>query len=151
GNLKTTLNLLNEAGLKVDPVEGRMIREEDGELSKSRYFAEGWSLLTKRLKELKHDMSIAEFLDKNFSGEKYSEIKESVRGFAEGYDAADINRASALALRDEWLGEEDERQYRVRGGYGKMIDFLEKECLNAGCEIQLSSVVKKVEWKRDYI
>ncbi|HYV94004.1 MAG TPA: NAD(P)/FAD-dependent oxidoreductase [Chitinophagales bacterium] len=151
GKLPVTLNLLKEAGIKVYPMEGKMIREEEGELSQSEYFTEGWSLFTKRLKQLKRDVSIADFLEQNFSEEKYSEIRETVRGFAEGYDAADLTRASALALRDEWMGGDDEAQYRVRGGYGAMIHFLEEECLSAGCVIHLSSVVRKVEWKRDTV
>src|SRR6185295_13783506 len=80
GKLPVTLNLLKEAGIKVYPMEGKMIREEEGELSQSEYFTEGWSLFTKRLKQLKRDVSIADFLEQNFSEEKYSEIRETVRG-----------------------------------------------------------------------
>ena len=36
-------------------------------------------------------------------------------------------RASAMAFRNEWLQEDDWKQYRIRGGYQKLIDFLAKE------------------------
>jgi hypothetical protein len=39
----------------------------------------------------------------------------------ESYDAADPERASTLALRDEWMDEGRSTQVRIAGGYGDLI------------------------------
>ena len=68
---------------------------------------EDHQLLEKALKKLNEDMSVENFLNTFFNDAKYAHLKNSVRGFVEGYDAADISRASALSFKKEWLNEED--------------------------------------------
>jgi monoamine oxidase len=96
-------------------------------------------------------MAISAFLDKYFSEEKYHDLRESVKGFVEGYDAADSTLASAFALRDEWLSESDYKQYRIEGGYGKLIDFLMNESISSGANVHLSSVVREINWSRESV
>jgi monoamine oxidase len=68
--------------------------------------------------------------------------------FANGFDLADTSRASVLALREEWMGEEDE-QYRIPAGFDQLINFLEKECLKSGCAIYTASPVTEIWWKKN--
>ena len=63
----------------------------------------------------------------------------------EGYDAADPERASTLALRDEWMGRGRGTQDRIAGGYGALIDFLLAECRSHGAEIHLGAVVTAID------
>jgi monoamine oxidase len=67
-----------------------------------------------------------------------------VRRRVEGYDAADPDRASTFALRDEWLGYGRGRQGRIGGGYGALIKFLVSECRKQGTTIHLFSVVTAI-------
>ena len=55
---------------------------------------------------------------------------------------------SVLALREEWMGEEDE-QYRIPGGFDQMINFLERKCLSSGVIIHTSSPVVEIKWKKN--
>jgi monoamine oxidase len=64
----------------------------------------------------------------------------------ESYDAADPERASTLALRDEWMDEGRSTQVRIAGGYGGLIDFLVKGCRSQGAEIKLRTVVKAIDY-----
>ena len=64
----------------------------------------------------------------------------------EGYDAADPERASTLALRDEWMDQGRSTQVRIAGGYGGLVDFLVKGCCSQGAEIQLRTVVKAIDY-----
>lgn len=148
GHLPLTLQLLKEAGIKYYPVKGAMLELENGQPVQSAYFNKDWQLFEARLKQLDKDRSIDNFLDQYFAGARYARLKESVKGFARGYDTADTSRASVFALREEWLGEEDQEQYRITGGYGQLIDFLVKACRNAGCVIHLSSVVREIIWSK---
>ena len=52
----------------------------------------------------------------------------SIERMVEGYDAADPERASTLALRDEWMDGGHSTQARIVGGYGALIDFLAADC-----------------------
>jgi monoamine oxidase len=69
----------------------------------------------------------------------------------EGYDAADPDRASTFALRDEWMGPGLRRQGRIAGGYGALIKFLVSECCRQGARIHLFSVVTAIEESRGRI
>ncbi len=148
GHSPLTLRLLKEAGIKYYPVEGAMRELENGQPVQPAYLNKDWHLFTERLKQLDKDQSIDNFLDEYFAGARYARLKESVKGFARGYDTADTSRASVFALREEWLGEEDQEQYRITGGYGQLIDFLVKECRNDGCAIYLSSAVREILWSK---
>lgn len=63
----------------------------------------------------------------------------------EGYDAADPERASTLALRDEWMNDGHATQARIVGGYGGLIDFLAAGCRRSGATIHLGAVVSAIE------
>jgi monoamine oxidase len=104
----------------------------------------------KVLHTLDHDISIAELLKKYFNEEKYNEMRRSLQQYIEGYDAADINYASSLALKEEWDKGEDE-QYRIEGGYRPLLEYLENGCLKNGCSILLNCIIKKIKWKDDVV
>jgi monoamine oxidase len=63
----------------------------------------------------------------------------------EGYDAADPELASIMALRDEWMDGGRSTQARIAGGYGALIDFLAAECRNHGVAIHLGSAASAIE------
>jgi monoamine oxidase len=97
------------------------------------------------LETLKDDMSVAEFLRLHFAGPEYDRLRHSIERMVEGYDAADPERASIMALRDEWMGGGRSTQARIAGGYGALIDFLSAECRNHGVAIHLGSAVSAIE------
>jgi len=145
GDLPVTEQLLKEANIKYSRTGGKMLtvnEREEGD------FYEGWDLLDEKLKEVKEDITLKQFLDTYFKEEKYKGLRRSVQAFAEGYDSADITIASTLAFRDEWLSEENSAQYRIDEGYGKLIDHLFTESTKHGCTINLSTVVKGINWRQ---
>lgn len=104
----------------------------------------------KQLKALKEDMSIAEFLHRYFSEEKYTSLRNSLKSYIEGYYSGETNRMSAKAFFEELMSE-DEQQYRPREGYGKLIDHLAESCRKAGTVIQLSAIVKEIKWSKGHV
>lgn len=145
GELPISLALLKEAGIEVEPSEEKMLRIENGKFREDDAFIEGWDEVIQHMQELKDDITLAEFLDRFFSGEGYAQLRVSIQRFAEGFDLADINTASTLALKEEWE-HEDETQYRIPGGYSQLIDYLEKQCLAHNCKIVSEVLVKEIEW-----
>lgn len=148
GELPVTLSLLKEYKIATQPMEGTFWQTRTNKIEKQNNFIEEHHRkLANELKNLSHDMSVDKFLEVNFAGEEYEELKDSVRGFVSGYDAADTSRASTFAFRDEWLDMNDEQQFRIPEGYGKLIDALMIECINLGCTFYFSSIVSEIKWK----
>ena len=148
GNLPLTIELLKESGINYEAVRGNMVRIVRGNWKAQDDFTVGWDELIRKMNSVRQDMTVDEFLEKNFSDEKYRDLRTSVVRFANGFDLADTSRASVLALREEWMGEEDD-QYRIPGGFDQIINFLENECLRSGCIIYTSSPVTEIRWKKN--
>jgi monoamine oxidase len=140
-----TLKLLKEANIPYYHTGGEMWHYEDGHFDKDGPFTGDWDLLMDKLGKLEHDISIEDFLQNEFPDKKYNGLKDSVRKFASGYDTADTSKVSSFALRKEWQSE-NLSSYRVKGGYGAMINYLEEEFKKEGGTIHLNSVVKNINW-----
>src|SRR3954464_3706851 len=150
GKLALTDELLKEANIAFHETKGKMVRVENGEWKKQNDFTTGWDELMQKMEQLKEDMTIATFLKENFNDEKYAALRSFVQTFAEGFDLADVEKASVFGLRDEWSHEEG-KQDRVDEGYQKLIDYLAAKCTKNGCTSQTSCVVKEVHWKKDEV
>lgn len=147
GQLPLTMQLLKEAGIPHLPVKGGRIRVQNGKWIGQEAIGEHWEELMEKMAGLTPDMPVVEFLSRYFPEEKYTGLRNSVKGFAEGFDLADIQTASTLALYQEWQGE-GHGSYRVKGGYGRLIDFLVGQCLANGCRIHFDTPVQRVEWEK---
>ena len=147
GAAPVTRGLLHEARLSLAPMGGSRWTARAGAflLDEPKYLH--GDQLSRALRELKTDLPIAEFLERRFSGPQYRELRRAITRMVEGYDAADPARASTFALRDEWMGEAQERhqQGRVAGGYGALIDFLAAECREQGGSIHLNATVTAID------
>ncbi|HTV26997.1 MAG TPA: FAD-dependent oxidoreductase, partial [Xanthobacteraceae bacterium] len=96
------------------------------------------------LDEVTVDLPIAEFLATKFGAPRYDELRRRITRTVEGYDAADPNCASTLALREEWSAPEGQHG-RIAEGYGALIDYLAGECRKHGGEIRLGAEVTAIE------
>ena len=146
GKLPLTMELLKEAGIEYQPVAGKMIQVKNGRWSDQEEFVEGWDELIDRMANLKEDMTLADFLQQYFPGDKYTPLRNSASRFAEGFDVADPHEVSVFSIRDEWVNEQEE-QYRIPGGYNQLMQYLQKACIADGCVIHTSCAVKTVRWQ----
>jgi monoamine oxidase len=144
GKAPVTIELLKQASLSYTPVEGKMITVRDGVWFNEDDDENGFDPIIEKLNGLKEDRSIRNFLDENFPEKEYDELRTAVTHLAEGFDLADINKASVLALRKEWAQLEEE-QCRIPGGYKQLINHLLKGCSQNGSVIHYSSPVHTVE------
>ncbi|MBC8046698.1 MAG: FAD-dependent oxidoreductase [Fimbriimonadaceae bacterium] len=150
GDLPVTFEILKEAKINYTATGGESYRFENGKLLANDFFILQWSLLEEKLSALNEDITIADFLNTHFAGEEFVELRNYIRGFVEGYDAADPKLASAFALRNEWLSKNDETSYRITGGYAKLIEYLYDNIIKHKGEIILSSPIKEVQWNDGY-
>jgi monoamine oxidase len=145
GEAPVTRALLREAGLSLLPIKGTQRSLVDGKLSTEEPLEAYETQLHAALKEVSDDLTVAEFLRRHFVGAEYDRVGQSIERMVEGYDAADPERASTLALRDEWMDEGRSTQVRIAGGYGGLVDFLVAECRSHGAEIHFGALVKAIE------
>jgi monoamine oxidase len=151
GDLPVTLNLLKEADIGYRSANAEMWRYEKGEFKENSMVIEDWDLLIKKLNELKEDTNVWDFIEQEFPGDKYAELRSSVWSYVSGYDTADPRKASAFALRNEWQHEDMDAQHRVDGGYCSMINYLANECKASSGEIFLNAAVQDIQWKKEQV
>lgn len=145
GEAPVTRGLAREAGLSVRTIGGTQWSFDGKAFSRENPRDAYHEKLHAAVKELTDDLTVAEFLRRHFAGPEYARLRHAVERMVEGYDAADPERASTLALRDEWMNDGHARQGRIDGGYGRLIDFLAAECRKSGAAIHLGAVVAAIE------
>jgi monoamine oxidase len=148
GNLEHTQLLIKKAGAASVKISGAIWQKENGGLQKQEDFIEDYSRLEKKFKELKQDIPVAQFIKEYLQGDEYEELRITLQNYVEGYYAADMNKASTLALCQD-LTTSDDVQYRIEGGYKTIADYLYREAEQKGCFFFLSQAVKQVLWKEN--
>jgi monoamine oxidase len=148
GDLPHTQQLAKEAGISFREGNGRQYSVESGKKEEGEFFDTGWDKFIGELKKLDHDISIAQFLNEKFGGKEYESLRQSVIRFVQGFDAADANKASSFALRQEWTETDATTGYHLIGGYTSLMEYLYRQCQAAGVKFHLSSPVTEIYWNR---
>jgi monoamine oxidase len=147
GEAKVTIDVLKEYGIAYAKTGGAFKQIRQGE-QRGEITGEQYGKLEKLLRGLKHDMPVDDFLERYFSGEEFTALRQMVCGFMTGYEAADTKRASIFSFREDWFEMGETNQYRVKGGYGKMISALADETMRGGSTLKLSTIVKTINWQK---
>jgi len=150
GKLPLTMKLLNEYAISCFKTDGEMISNKNGQWQDETGPVKSWDMILKKMKTLKTDVPLDDFLQELFPGGKKLVVKKSIRRFAEGFDLADTKIASTFALREEWIHQEYE-QYRVIGGYSRLTDELVADCKQNFVELITSAEAKKIRWKKNSV
>src|SRR5260370_3073709 len=148
GAAPVTRALMREARLSLLPIEGTRWSVRSGVFSPNESPPPHAARFHQALMELEIDLPIAEFLEMHFADRQYSELRQAIKRMVEGYDAADPDRVSTFALRDESMCHGLGRQGRIAGGYGALIKFLVSECCRQGSSIHLGSAVTAINENR---
>src|SRR5690606_22726457 len=95
GKAKNTISFLEEAGIEYRKMPGGMYRSRNGRLEPQSDFVEHWDKMLDKMKNADERLTLDEFLEQEFPGEEYGELKKQARQYAEGFDLADTGKASA--------------------------------------------------------
>lgn len=150
GELKETFLISKKAGIGHDKTAGEIWQNEDGNLEEQNDFIEDYNDLNKKFKELKTDISIKEFLERHLQGDKYEELRFTLKNYIEGYYAAETSKASTYALRDE-LNNSSDKQFRPEGGYLKLVEYLFNKCKEANVYFAFNEPVARLEYSKDQV
>jgi monoamine oxidase len=149
GDLPLTQALVKEAGGSIDEDEGEFYSSSKGSVYHARDLVPHMRKVMHAFNELKEDTTLSVFLQTHFTSEEDIETRERIIRQAEGFDAADPDRISVFALREEWGGGSMETAFWIKEGYGSLVDHLTAECMRAGCLIYLSKVVTEIVWEQN--
>jgi len=142
-----TRALLTEASVDWQTADGETYNVLGGQVQPEADFFAFLPPLLAKLAALPHDLPLAEFLKQEFGGEEHAALRAFATQFAEGYDAADAQRVSAWALRDEWAAGGADNSPRPRGGYGPLLHWLAAQAHAAGATLHLATPVRAVRWQ----
>jgi monoamine oxidase len=148
GEAPITLELLKKANAEYIEMKGNTFQVHDDEVEKREIFDSDWQTLIDELRKLKYDMPFAQFLSTHFGDAKYDELRANAKKFVEGYNAADLDKVSAMALSEEWSKDKDPAQYRIKGGYEMLYGYLKWKIEQAGGVIKLNHKVTEIAWKK---
>ncbi len=146
GDAPITKGLVKELGLTLDNLS-KWWSVRDGEPSPLvERLSPHNPALEEKLKELKEDIPVSEFLKKNFPKAQHEALWDFVCKWTEGYDAADITRASTFGLREEMLDEGTWMQLCLKEGYGPVIRFLQTEAEKHGAKFLFNELVSTITY-----
>ena len=83
GKFPETFNVLYDATIAFNKVEGKHFQEYQGNWKPLHDVTEGWDKLIKEMKQLEEDIPLRNFLDINFPGDEYVLLCSAVRHYAE--------------------------------------------------------------------
>lgn len=137
--------LLRQLGLRAAPVPQRHWLRRDGRLHRSDDL---WG----RVGRVMEAIGAARSKGKSV-GELWPRAKGAVpeddlalaRHFIEGFEAAPLIRMSAAAMGS--IGEE-EAQWRLPGGYGRLVAALQADVLRRGGEVRCGHRVEGIRWRK---
>jgi len=140
--------LIDEANAGVVERDGAMLRESTpGELAVDQHVEENLFDPLDQLANLPQDLAFDAWLA---SSDVPKEQHAGLRGYVEGFNAADASRISALSLGLQQKAEERieaDRAWHVRGGYSQLAVYLANRVRKLGGQIRLGCVVRSVRWR----
>jgi monoamine oxidase len=149
GPAEETMALLHDAGMvAVDTCGESWTRGEDENLRRDDVEFRAVADIFEGSRALASDESADRFLRRFESEKGMRETVAAARAFVEGFEAADPAIASAWSIADEWRSGVDFASARPFGGYAPMFEFLRNVCAYAGVQLCLSTVVRRISWRR---
>ncbi len=147
GRAPQTNALLRKAGVASTPTGGvSFVCNAEGRLQ-PRDDVRFASDIFEGARTLPDDVSVERYLRLFENDDAFGATARDARAFVEGFDAADPADASARAIADEWRSGVDSAAARPEGTYQPLVDYFGTACADAGVELRLSTVVRRITWR----
>lgn len=138
--------LIKEAALEIYERDGSQASFQNGSLQRCSEEEIAFHLLEDLEKPEGPDVNFNEYLATLDASEKE---RASVRGFVEGFNAADASLISAASLGVQQQAEdsvEGDRSFYLRGGYDRIVQYLAGRIVDYGGVIRLNSPAQTIRW-----
>ncbi|HEX6275612.1 MAG TPA: FAD-dependent oxidoreductase [Polyangiaceae bacterium] len=144
GRPRELFELIDAAGLTRVSSDAPHLRKADrGFDERSSDF---WSDIEKALRASAldaRDMTAAAFLA---SGAVPARAAANLAGYLEGFHAGELERISMRSVVRQ-MSDDDEEQGRIREGYGRLVEFLQKDVAASGARILLKARASTLRWE----
>jgi len=148
GRADDVTQIAKAADLPVLEIEGLRVDSSGTRLRRLNDFWDRLETVMRRLPDRRHiDLSFADFIRGQTGGRTPARNRRLAREFVEGFHAADVERISAVSLRDAGSPAEDERERRLGrliDGYDCVIDWLAKPVRE---RIRTGTPVSGIDWR----
>ncbi|HEY1533793.1 MAG TPA: FAD-dependent oxidoreductase [Polyangiaceae bacterium] len=145
GRPEPTLRLAREAGVALIPLEDRHFLKRGSTFVELPNPWQPFERVVRKLDPTRPDLTAAAFLEQNAID---PETAERFRQLVEGFEASPIAEVSIKSLAtDADALAEDDSQFRVAGGYSRLVEYVRRRGAERGAEIRLSCAVKRVVWQ----
>lgn len=145
GNPEPTLALAHEAGVELVPFEDRHFQKQGARFEP---LADPWAPFAEvlgRLEGNQLDCTALAFLHEQGIS---PEVSERFRQLVEGFEAAPLAEVGIRSLQgDATSFSKDDAQYRVAGGYGRLVRHLQQTAQEAGVQLFCAAPVSEVAWR----
>jgi len=141
--------LAREASIAVERLPAAHLEIEGGRTRIRRDYWTRFEAIARRLRSSGRDRSVADFL--RAQRRMPLRDRELLASIVEGYDAADLERASehALSMRGEPREDPGERaQFRVASGYDRVPRWLASRLHPGRARVRLGAAAARVRWRR---
>ena len=145
---ETRTLLARSGGIALDTGGESWSNAGDGTLARSENDLASAVTLLAGARDLPADESVAQYLERFACDAGRREAIANARIFAEGFDAADPEIASAWSIADEIRSGVDFSSAWPSAGYSPILAELVADCANAGAKIRLSTQVRAVHRHR---
>ena len=96
------------------------------------------------------DRSFQDFIDRD-ARDVSQAVRQRAIAYVEGFNAADARRislASLIGSRDADRSIHADAQYRIAGGYDRIVEWLARPAAERRPDLRLRAVVRAVRWRR---
>lgn len=157
GHAPETFELAQASGLTLCELDGSAWSSSGGRLSEIDDWGSenGWETVFQAVREWQgEDQSLQSFINERFSGKRWAEVRRSVSGYVEGFDAAEPDQVSV-----RWLAQTEaasaaidgDRQFRFVDGYDRPLWWLRMGLHPEKTALLLNTVVHTIQWSRRHV
>jgi monoamine oxidase len=150
GHAAATMAILRKGGKAVVESADTHFRLRGGEIAtRDDYFREVQRVMCANRDLKDKDLSFDAFLEQAHG--LSAEARQFAKMMAEGFDAADTQRASARAIVAEWTADmmnDDAPQARPQHGYDALLATLAGSLRGGKVDLRLQSVVRSLLWSK---
>lgn len=150
GRLAETFAWLERGRLDVVGAAGSHWSVQSAELAPAAGRFEALKAALGRVPRPARDVPVSALLEGPARTALTPDLRAFTRMLVEGFDAADLDVASAWELLDEWGvdGLGNTPAFRPRAGYGALVDVLAEAARTGRVELLLDTPVHAVRWRR---
>jgi monoamine oxidase len=137
--------LIGAAGLSLDPVPEWHEREEGGVERPQPDIREQVQLLLHSRPEEEPDRPLADLVRQQGAGAS----DQVAVGYIESFHAADLEKmgSHALAETESAETEDGEGNFRIREGYGRLVEWLRARLPPQSVELRLETAITEISWR----